>query len=121
MKHINQIDEGFEISRKELAEQLIQIFQQKYKSHPNTFGSVVFEWEDDVREARPGKVVSQYNDIFFILVRSIKSRDLPIVQILLEKPFYGELYASQQDGLLQIRVSGYTKIPGTGPRIETRS
>jgi hypothetical protein len=121
MKHLKNINEENQISRKELAEQMIRIFEQKYKSHPSSFGSVSFEWEDDLRKARPGKVVSQYNDIFFILARSLKSRDLPIVEVLLGKPFDGELYTSQQDGLLQVRISGFVKIPETTNNTQRRA
>ena len=110
MKHLKRMNEAKEISRKKLAEQLIQIFEEKYRSHPSS-GRFVFQWESNLNEAEPGKVVSQYGDIFFILPRSIRSLHLPIVEILLGAPFRGDLYASQQDMLLQVRVSGFIKIP----------
>ena len=111
MKHLKRMNEAKEISRKKLAEQLIQIFEEKYRAHPSSSGRFGFQWESNLNEAEPGKVVSQYGDIFFILPRAIRSLHLPIVEILLGAPFKGDLYASQQDMLLQVRVSGFIKIP----------
>lgn len=55
MKHLKNINEENQISRKELAEQMIRIFEQKYKSHPSSFGSVLFEWEDNLEKQDPVK------------------------------------------------------------------
>lgn len=108
MKHIRKINEANNPSLEELANNLIKMLEDEYKSLPHTVGRPVFEWEDDLREARSGKVVSQYGDFFFIIGRSVESMDLPILEVLLRSPFNGKLYASRQDNLLQIRISGYT-------------
>ena len=110
MKHLKRMNEAKEISRKKLAEQLIQIFEEKYRSHPSTWGRFIFQWEDNFNAAEPGKVVSNYGDLFFTLPLSLSSLDLPVVEILLGAPFKGNLYASS-NRLLQVRVRGYIKIP----------
>lgn len=90
-----------------MANFLIKSLEKDYKELPHTVGRPYFEYKEDVRDARPGVVVSQYSDFFFIIGPSMESRDLPIAEVLLEKPYSGKLYASRQDGLLQIRISGF--------------
>jgi hypothetical protein len=110
MKHIKKLTESTDNkpSLEEMANFLIKSFQRDYKMLPHTVGTPHFEYKDDVRDAKPGVVVSQYSDFFFILGQSMESMDLPIAEILLGKPYRGKLYASKQDGLLQIRISGFT-------------
>ena len=89
------------------AEVLIKAFTKAYKELPHTVGTPLFEYSDDIRDAKPGIVVSQYNDFFFILPPRIGKLELPILEVLLEKPFNGHLYQSGYDHQLQVRISGY--------------
>ena len=91
----------------ERAQVLIDAFTKAYKEHPDTVGTVIFEYEDDIRNAKPGKVVTQYGDFFVIMPPRITNIELPILDILLSKPFDGVLYQSNFDHQLQIRISAY--------------
>lgn len=86
---------------------LIDHFTKAYKELPHTVGTPVFQFSEDIRDAKPGVVVSQYGDFFFIMPPRIGKLELPILEVLLEKPFNGHLYQSGHDHQLQIRVSGY--------------
>jgi len=92
---------------KEKAEVLIKAFTKAYKENPYTIGTPVFEFSEDIRDAKPGTVVSQYGDFFLIMPSRISELELPILDILLTKPFNGVLYQSNYDHQLQVRVSGY--------------
>lgn len=92
---------------KEKAEFLIKAFVKAYKELPHTVGTPVFQFSEDIRDAKPGVVVTQYGDFFFIMPPRIGKLELPILEVLLEKPFNGHLYQSGYDHQLQIRVSGY--------------
>ena len=92
---------------KEKAELLIKAFTKAYKENPYTIGTPVFEFSEDIRDAKPGTVVSQYGDFFLIMPSRISELELPILDILLTKPFNGVLYQSNYDHQLQVRVSGY--------------
>jgi len=92
---------------KDKAEFLIKAFTKAYKENPDSFGTPVFEFSEDIRDAKPGTVVTQYGDFFFIMPSRISNLELPILQVLLSRPFNGTLYQSNYDHQLQIRVSGY--------------
>ena len=92
---------------KEKADVLIKAFTKAYKENPYTVGTPVFEFSEDIRDAKPGTVVSQYGDFFLIMPSRISELELPILDILLTKPFNGVLYQSNYDHQLQVRVSGY--------------
>ena len=92
---------------KEKAELLIKAFTKAYKENPYTIGTPVFEFSENIRDAKPGTVVSQYGDFFLIMPSRISELELPILDILLTKPFNGVLYQSNYDHQLQVRVSGY--------------
>ena len=89
------------------AELLIKSFTKAYKENPYTVGTPVFEFSEDIRDAKPGTVVTQYGDFFLIMPSRISELELPILDILLTKPFNGVLYQSNYDHQLQVRVSGY--------------
>lgn len=86
---------------------LIDHFTKAYKELPQTVGTPVFQFSEDIRDAKPGMVVTQYGDFFFIMPPRIGKLELPILEVLLEKPFNGHLYQSGYDHQLQVRVSGY--------------
>lgn len=86
---------------------LIDHFTKAYKELPHTVGTPVFQFSEDIRDAKPGTVVTQYGDFFFIMPPRIGKLELPILEVLLEKPFNGHLYQSGYDHQLQVRVSGY--------------
>ena len=86
---------------------LIDNFTKAYKELPHTVGTPVFQFSEDIRDAKPGMVVTQYGDFFFIMPPRIGKLELPILEVLLEKPFNGHLYQSGYDHQLQVRVSGY--------------
>ena len=92
---------------KDKAEFLIRAFQKAYKQLPHTVGTPLFQFSEDIRDAKPGTVVSQYGDFFFIIPPRIGKLELPILEVLLEKPFNGHLYQSNFDHQLQVRISGY--------------
>ncbi len=92
---------------KEKAELLIKAFTKAYKENPYTVGTPVFKFSEDIRDAKPGTVVTQYGDFFLIMPSRISELELPILDILLTKPFNGVLYQSNYDHQLQVRVSGY--------------
>jgi len=92
---------------KEKANILIKAFEVAYKQLPHTVGTPYFEYSDDIRDAKPGMVVSQYGDFFFIMPPRIGKLELPILEVLLEKPFNGHLYQSGYDHQLQVRISGF--------------
>ena len=92
---------------KDKADVLIKAFTKAYKENTYTVGTPVFEFSEDIRDAKPGKVVSQYGDFFFIIPSRITKLELPMLDILLNEPFNGSLYQSNYDHQLQIRVSGY--------------
>jgi len=94
-------------TQKQKAEILIKAFEKAYKEHPDSIGRVTFEYSDDIRDAKPGKLVSQYGDFFFIMPSRISALEASIVDILLHRPFEGVLYQSNYDHQLQIRVSGF--------------
>lgn len=110
MKHIKKLTEqtNEKPSLEEMAKFLIKSLERDYRSLPHTVGTPHFEYKEDVRDAKPGVVVSQYSDFFFILKGSMELMHLPIAEVLLNRPYSGKLYASRQDGLLQIRISGFT-------------
>ena len=89
------------------AELLIKAFTKAYKENPYTVGTPVFEFSEDIRDAKPGTVVTQYGDFFFIMPSRITKLEMPMLDILLNAPFNGSLYQSNYDHQLQVRVSGY--------------
>lgn len=92
---------------KDKANILIETFEKAYKELPHTVGVPLFRYSNDIRDSKPGIVVSQYSDFFFILPPRIEKIDLPILEVLLSRPFNGVLYQSNYDHQLQIRISGY--------------
>lgn len=114
MKHLKGIFESHEEKLRNQAEALISAFSQAWRQHESTIGSYNFRYSDDIRDAKPGVVVSQYGDFFFILPHKITKLELPILDILLDEPFDGNLYSSRQDNKLQVRVSGFRAEEMTG-------
>ena len=92
---------------KDKAELLIKAFVKIYKELPHTVGTPLFKFSEDIRDAKPGTVVTQYGDFFFIMPSRIGKLELPLLEVLLSEPFGGHLYQSNYDHQLQIRVSGY--------------
>jgi hypothetical protein len=92
---------------KDKAEFLIKAFTKVYKELPHTVGTPYFQYSEDIRDAKPGMVVTQYGDFFFIMPPRIGKLELPMLEVLLNKPFNGHLYQSGYDHQLQVRVSGY--------------
>ena len=107
MKHLKVFNESHENSLKQKAEFLIDAFQIAFKNLPGSIGRYQFTYSSDIRDAKPGIVVSQYGDFFFIMPSRISKLELPILEVLLSEPFNGGLYQSNHDHQLQIRISGY--------------
>ncbi len=107
MKHIKIFNESHQDKLKQKAEFLIDAFQTSWRNLPNTVGRYQFTYSYDIRDAKPGVVVSQYGDFFFIMPSRISKLELPLLEVLLNGPFNGSLYQSNHDHQLQVRISGF--------------
>lgn len=64
--------------------------------------------DDESEGRRVGGIESQYGDYFVILPTTIIKTNLPYLEVLLNNPYNGNLYVSNYDNRMQVRISGYT-------------
>jgi hypothetical protein len=107
MKNLKKFNESTFNKLKEHGEFLVNKIVYDYKQREDTVGRPILTYKELTRSVDTYDVVSQYGDFFIIMPTNIKSTDLPLIDLLLNRPYSGNMYTSRQDNRIQIRISGY--------------